>query len=142
MQAEADGFGPIFTSVTRDGKRASDTRLNNKNIARLIKARVTDAGLCLDLPDVERVKLCSGHRLRAGLASSAEVDERYVQKQLGHASDEMTRRYQRRHNRFRVNLTKAAGLSPPLPYRGSKGFSIATPVGLKSLTFPVTTIAP
>jgi integrase len=44
------------------------------------------------------------------LASSAEVDERYVQKQLGHASAEMTRRYQRRRDRFRVNLTKAAGL--------------------------------
>ena len=48
--------------------------------------------------------------LRAGLASSAEVDERYVQKQLGHASAEMTRRYQRRRDRFRIDLTKAAGL--------------------------------
>ena len=27
-----------------------------------------------------------------------------------HASAEMTRRYQRRRDRFRVNLTKAAGL--------------------------------
>ena len=45
-----------------------------------------------------------------GGASSAEVDERYVQKQLGHASAEMTRRYQRRRDRFRVNLTKASGL--------------------------------
>lgn len=39
-----------------------------------------------------------------------EVDERHVQKYLGHASAEMTRRYQRRHDRFRINLTKAAGL--------------------------------
>ena len=46
----------------------------------------------------------------SGLASSAEVDERYIQKQLGHASAEMTRRYQRRRDRLRVNLTKAAGL--------------------------------
>jgi hypothetical protein len=30
--------------------------------------------------------------------------------QLGHASAEMTRRYQRQRDRFRVNLTKAAGL--------------------------------
>jgi hypothetical protein len=45
----------------------------------------------------------------SGLASSAEVDERYVQKQLGHASAEMTRKYQRRRDRFRINLTKAAG---------------------------------
>jgi hypothetical protein len=48
--------------------------------------------------------------LRAGLASSADVDEPYIQKQLSYESAEMTRRYQRRRNRFRVNLTKAAGL--------------------------------
>ena len=103
-------FGPVFTGVTRDGKRARDTRLNDKHIARLIKTCVLNASLRPDLPDAERVKLYSGHSLRAGLASSAEVDERYVQKQLGHASAEMTRRYQRRRDRFRVNLTKAAGL--------------------------------
>jgi len=56
------------------------------------------------------VKLFSGHSLRSGLASYAEADERYVQKQLGHVSPEMTRSYQRRRDRFRVNLTKAAGL--------------------------------
>ena len=69
-----------------------------------------EAGLRPDLPDSERVKLFSGHSLRSGLASFAEVDERYVQKQLGHASPQMTRSYQRRRDRFRVNLTKAAGL--------------------------------
>lgn len=37
----------------------------------------------------------------------AEVDQRSVQKQLGHASAEMTRKYQWRSDRFRVNLTKA-----------------------------------
>jgi integrase len=46
----------------------------------------------------------------AGLASSAEIEERYVQKLLGHASAEMTRKYQRRLDQFRVNLTKAFGL--------------------------------
>ena len=66
-----------------------------------------DAGIRSDLPEKDRLALFSGHSLRAGLASSAEVDERYVQKQLGHASAEMT---QRRRDRFRVNLTKAAGL--------------------------------
>ena len=73
-------------------------------------ATVLAAGLRPDLPEKERLALYSGHSLRAGLASSAEVDERYVQKHLGHASAEMTRRYQRRRDRFRVNLTKAAGL--------------------------------
>lgn len=103
-------FGPVFVGTSRDGKRASETRLNDKHVARLIKRCVLDAGIRADLPEKDRLALFSGHSLRAGLASSAEVDERYVQKQLGHASAEMTRRYQRRRDRFRVNLTKAAGL--------------------------------
>ena len=103
-------FGPIFVAVSRNGLKATDERLSDKHVARLIKACARDAGLRPDLPEAERVRLYSGHSLRAGLASSAEVDERHVQKQLGHASAEMTRRYQRRRDRFRINLTKAAGL--------------------------------
>tara|TARA_R110002049_G_scaffold207986_1_gene378384 strand:- start:4968 stop:6065 length:1098 start_codon:yes stop_codon:yes gene_type:complete len=103
-------FGPIFVGISRDGKRASEARLNDKHIARLIKRTVLDAGVRSELPEKDRLALFSGHSLRAGLASSAEIDERYVQKHLGHVSAEMTRRYQRRRDRFRVNLTKAAGL--------------------------------
>ena len=103
-------FGPIFVGTSRDGKRALEARLNDKHVARLIKRTVLNAGIRSELPEKDRQALFSGHSLRAGLASSAEVDERYVQKQLGHASAEMTRRYQRRRDRFRVNLTKAAGL--------------------------------
>ena len=103
-------FGPVFVGTSRDGKKALENRLNDKHVARLIKRTVLDAGLRSELPEKERLSLFSGHSLRAGLASSAEVDERYVQKHLGHASAEMTRRYQRRRDRFRVNLTKAAGL--------------------------------
>jgi integrase len=103
-------FGPVFVGTSRNGKKVLETRLNDKHVARLIKRTVLDAGIRHDLPEKERLALFSGHSLRAGLASSAEVDERYVQKQLGHASAEMTRRYQRRRDRFRVNLTKAAGL--------------------------------
>ena len=102
--------GPIFRRVFRDNSGVGADRLSDKHVARLIKRCVLEAGIRPDLPDDERVALFSGHSLRAGLASSAEVDERYVQKQLGHASAEMTRRYQRRRDRFRVNLTKAAGL--------------------------------
>ena len=100
----------MFVRCSRDGKRALDTRLSDKHVARLVKQTVLDAGVRSDLPEKDRLALFSGHSLRAGLASSAEVDERYVQKHLGHASAEMTRRYQRRRDRFRVNLTKAAGL--------------------------------
>jgi integrase len=103
-------FGPVFVRTSRDGKRALEARLNDKHVARLIKRTVLDTSIRSELPEKERLALFSGHSLRAGLASSAEVDERYVQKQLGHTSAEMTRRYQRRRDRFRVNLTKAAGL--------------------------------
>ena len=102
--------GPVFRAVTRDNRNATADRLSDKHVARLVKRLVLEAGIRPDLPDAERVKLFSGHSLRAGLASSAKVEERHVQKQLGHASVQMTRRYQRRRDRFRVNLTKAAGL--------------------------------
>lgn len=104
-------FGPVFRRVYRDNSGVGSERLSDKHVVRLIKKRVLESGVGpANLSDEERVKLFAGHSLRAGLASGAEVDERYVQKQLGHASAEMTRRYQRRRDRFRVNLTKAAGL--------------------------------
>ena len=103
-------FGPVFVRTSRDGKIAQEARLSDKHVARLIKTTVLKSGIRAELPEKDRLALYSGHSLRAGLASSAEVDERNVQKHLGHASAEMTRRYQRRRDRFRVNLTKAAGL--------------------------------
>lgn len=102
--------GPIFRAVTRDHSSVKSERLTDKHIARLVKRCILNSGIRTDLPEAERLRLYSGHSLRAGLASSAEIDERYVQKQLGHSSAEMTRRYQRRRDRFRVNLTKASGL--------------------------------
>jgi len=102
--------GPLFRRVTGKGKDVGPDRLNDKEVARLVKSAALAAGVRGDLSEGERALKFSGHSLRAGLASSAEVDERYVQKQLGHASAEMTRRYQRRRDRFRVNLTKASGL--------------------------------
>ncbi|MDG4890001.1 MULTISPECIES: site-specific integrase [unclassified Mesorhizobium] len=104
------GHGPLFRRVTAQGKAVGAERLNDQEVARLVKRTALAAGVRGDLPEGERRKLFAGHSLRAGLASSAEVDERYVQKQLGHASAEMTRKYQRRRDRFRVNLTKASGL--------------------------------
>ena len=100
--------GPVFRRVV--GGKVGAERLTDRHVARLVKHAALAAGVRGDLTEGERERKFSGHSLRAGLASSAEVDERYVQKQLGHASAEMTRRYQRRRDRFRVNLTKAAGL--------------------------------
>jgi integrase len=102
--------GPVFRRVTGKGKNVGPDRLNDQEVARLVKKAALAAGVRGDLSEADREKLFGGHSLRAGLASSAEVDERYVQKQLGHASADMTRKYQRRRDRFRVNLTKAAGI--------------------------------
>ena len=104
------GHGPLFRRVTGQGRDVGPDRLNDREVARLVKRAALAAGVRGDLSESEREEKFAGHSLRAGLASSAEVDERYVQKQLGHASAEMTRRYQRRRDRFRINLTKAAGL--------------------------------
>jgi integrase len=104
------GHGPLFRRVTGQGRQVGAERLRDQEVARLVKRAALAAGVRGDLPEAERGRLFAGHSLRAGLASSAEVDERYVQKQLGHASAEMTRKYQRRRDRFRVNLTKASGL--------------------------------
>ena len=102
--------GPLFRRVTGKGKAVGAERLNDQEVARLVKRAALAGGVRGDLPEGERGRLFAGHSLRSGLASSADIEERYVQKQLGHASAEMTRRYQRRRDRFRVNLTKAAGL--------------------------------
>ena len=102
--------GPLFRRVTGKGKNVGPDRLKDQEVARLVKRAALAAGVRGDLSENDRERLFAGHSLRAGLASSAEVDERHVQKQLGHASAEMTRKYQRRRDRFRVNLTRAAGL--------------------------------
>lgn len=103
-------YGPLFRRVTGRSKAVGANRLNDQEVARLVKRTALAAGVRGDLPEGERGMIFAGHSLRAGLASSAEVDERFVQKQLGHSSAEMTRKYQRRRDRFRVNLTKASGL--------------------------------
>lgn len=102
--------GPVFRRVKSEGKKIGPGRLNDKHIARLVKNTALAAGVRADLSEAERRQKYSGHSLRAGLATAAAVDESYTQKQLGHVSPTMTRRYQRRRERFRVNLTKAAGL--------------------------------
>ena len=102
--------GPLFRRIARGGKEAGPDRLTDKHVARLVKRTALAAGVRGDLSEAERRQKFSGHSLRAGLATAAQADERHVQRQLGHASAEMTRRYQRQRDRFRVNLTKAAGL--------------------------------
>ena len=102
--------GPLFRPVARKNGGVS-RRTAVRQACR--PARAEDrarGGPARRTSEGERRRAFSGHSLRAGLASSAQIEEGHVQKHLGHASAEMTRRYQRRRDRFRVNLTKAAGL--------------------------------
>jgi integrase len=101
--------GPLFRSIAAGPKVGVD-RVTDKHVARLVKRTALAAGIRSDLTEAEREGKFSGHSLRAGLATSAAADERAVQKQLGHTTIEMTRTYQRNRDRFRINLTKAAGL--------------------------------
>jgi integrase len=102
--------GPLFRPIARKNGGVSAERLTDKHVVRLVKTCALAAGLRGDLAEGERRLAFGGHSLRAGLASSAQIEEAHVQKHLGHASAEMTRRYQRKRDRFQVNLTKAAGL--------------------------------
>ena len=102
--------GPVFRALATANGGVGCDRLADRHVARLVQKTALAAGVRGDLPEGERHLAFAGHSLRAGLASSADVDEAHIQRQLGHASAEMTRRYKRRRERFRVNLTKAAGL--------------------------------
>jgi integrase len=104
------GHGPLFRPIARKNGGVSSERLTDKHVARLVQKTALEAGIRGDLSEGERKRAFGGHSLRAGLASSAQIEEAHVQKHLGHASAEMTRRYQRKRDRFKVNLTKAAGL--------------------------------
>jgi integrase len=110
LQLGRINHGPVFRPVARKNGGVAPARLSDKHVARLVQKTALAAGLRGDLPEGERRRAFSGHSLRAGLASSAQIEEGHVQRHLGHASPEMTRRYQRKRDRFRVNLTKAAGL--------------------------------
>jgi integrase len=102
--------GPLFRPIARKNGGVSSQRLTDKHVVRLVKTCALAAGLRGELSEGERRVAFGGHSLRAGLASSAQIEEAHVQKHLGHASAEMTRRYQRKRDRFTINLTKAAGL--------------------------------
>ena len=102
--------GPVFRRVLRPNGGVTAERLSDKHVVRLVQQAALAAGVRGDLPEGQRAHAFGGHSLRADLASAAEADEAAVQRQLGHASAEMTRRSQRRRDHFRINLTKAAGL--------------------------------
>jgi hypothetical protein len=66
---------PVFRAITRGG-RVGAGRLNDRHIARLVKKTIMAAGVRADLGEGKRGALFAGRSLRAGLASSAEIEER------------------------------------------------------------------
>lgn len=89
--------GPIFRGVTR-WDRPSPTRLSDRVVAEIVKLYCGRIG--------KSVKNFSGHSLRAGFATSAAIagaSERSIQKQTGHASLLVLRRYIREAEMFREN---------------------------------------
>ena len=102
--------GPLFRRISKRNHVVGASRLAPIHVARLVKRTALAAGLRVELAEDQRHLAYGAHSLRAGLASSAEAEESHIQKQLGHATPQMTRLYQRRRERFRVNLTKASGL--------------------------------
>lgn len=69
--------GPLFRRVIGQGKAVGGDRLNDKEVARLVKRTVMAAGIRGELNEVDRALRFSGHSLRAGLASAVDVDEQY-----------------------------------------------------------------
>ena len=89
--------GPVFRGMTKFG-RARTTRMSDRVVAELVKTYCRKIG--------KRVGSFSGHSLRAGFATSAAIagaSERSIQKQTGHASVLVLRRYIREAEMFRDN---------------------------------------
>ena len=102
--------GPLFRPIARKNGGVSSERLTDKHVARLVQKTALAAGIRGDLSEGERKRAFGGPFAARRPRLSAQIEEAHVQRHLGHASAEMTRRYQRKRDRFKVNLTKAAGL--------------------------------
>ena len=97
IEAAQINSGPLFRAVTKYD-RPRPTRLSDRYVAETVKK------YCALIK--KRVPLFSGHSLRAGFATSAAIagaSERSIQKQTGHASLNVLRRYIREAEMFRDN---------------------------------------
>lgn len=110
--------GPLLRRVAGQGKHVGPDRLNDQEVARLVKKTALAAGVRGDLSEAER-----------GQNSAAPRCARVTPPRPRSTSDtcksssaiaEITRRYQRRGDRLRINLTKAAGLCSSNPLRDVK----------------------
>jgi len=72
--------------VARKNGGVGSERLTDKHVVRLVKKCALAAGLRGDLTEGERRLAFGGHSLRAGLASSAQIEEAHVQKRRYHVN--------------------------------------------------------
>ncbi len=96
--------GWLFRQVGR-GDNLQIRRLGGQAIALMVKARAKEAGLSIGS--------CSGHSLRAGLATSAARAGKSmtaIQRQTGHKSLAMVARYVRDGTLFQDNAASGIGL--------------------------------
>lgn len=102
LEASHISSGPVFREVNRHGG-ISSSALTGRSVARILKRNASSVGL-----DSENI---SGHSLRAGFATQAARSgrsERSIQRQTGHKSVGMLRRYIRDASLWTENA--AAGL--------------------------------
>lgn len=67
--------GPLFRRVTGRGKLVGSQRLNDQEVARLVKRTALAAGMLSDLTEHERALKFAGHSLRVNLPASTDPDE-------------------------------------------------------------------
>lgn len=101
--------GPVFRPIAPNGAIGAGP-LAAKQVLYLVQQTALAAGVRSDLPEAERLRLWGAHSLRAGIPTYADLEERRVQRHLGHASVTTTRIYQRERDRFALNITAAVGL--------------------------------
>lgn len=98
------GAGPVFRAINKYGNVAQ-TRLSDAAVVQIVKRSAYAAGL-----DPRRF---AGHSMRAGLATQAAMNgvaEADIQRQTGHKSVAMLRRYVRLGSLFLNNASGKVGL--------------------------------
>jgi integrase len=104
LDAAGISEGPLFRSVDRHGN-VGVSALTDQVVATVAKRYCAGAGL--------DPTLFAGHSLRAGMATQSAINgasERSIQKQTGHKSLAMLRRYIRDGELFRDNAAGRLGL--------------------------------
>lgn len=105
LRAARIKHGPVFRRVDRSGHSARRRGLNKDSIGKLLKRAAARARM--------KTGPLGGHSLRAGCVTQAAmngVQEAVIQRQTGHKTVSMLRRYIRLGEIFRHNAAKGLGI--------------------------------